>query len=112
MLDLAELQRAAGHDVDFFAMDHPDNLPATFSDRFPSYVELEVTPESLGEKVRGAGRLIWSTSAERAMSDVLRAFRPDVVHAHNIYHQLSPSILRSARRAPVVMTLHDYKLAC
>jgi glycosyltransferase involved in cell wall biosynthesis len=33
---------------------------------------------------------------------------------HNIYHQLSPSVLRpvARRRIPAVMTLHDYKLAC
>jgi glycosyltransferase involved in cell wall biosynthesis len=114
LLDLAELQRAAGHEVEFFAMRHPDNLPATFADTFPSYVEFETAPPTVGGKVRAAGRLLWSTSAARGMTDVLTAFRPDVVHLHNIYHQLSPSILRSTRRAgaAVVMTLHDYKLAC
>jgi glycosyltransferase involved in cell wall biosynthesis len=114
MLDLAELQRAAGHQVEFFAMRHPDNLPATFADMFPSHVEFETPPPTLGAKARAAGRLLWSPSAARGMADVLRTFRPDVVHLHNIYHQLSPSILRSARRAgaPVVMTLHDYKLVC
>ena len=41
-------------------------------------------------------------------------FRPDVVHLHNVYHHLSPSILGpvARRRIPAVMTLHDYKLAC
>ena len=48
------------------------------------------------------------------MDAVLADFRPDVVHLHNIYHQLSPSVLRPVARAevPAVMTLHDYKLAC
>jgi len=48
------------------------------------------------------------------MDAVLDDFRPDVVHLHNIYHQLSPSILRplARRGVPAVMTLHDYKLAC
>jgi len=48
------------------------------------------------------------------MDAVLADFRPDVVHMHNIYHQLSPSVLRpvARRRIPAVMTLHDYKLAC
>jgi glycosyltransferase involved in cell wall biosynthesis len=114
MLDLSELQRSAGHQVEFFAMRHPDNLPATYGDAFPSFVEFETAPPTLGGKARAAGRLLWSTSAARGMSDVLRAFRPDVVHLHNIYHQLSPSILRATRRAgaPMVMTLHDYKLVC
>lgn len=48
------------------------------------------------------------------MAKVLDRERPDVVHLHNIYHQLSPSILKPivARGIPVVMTLHDYKLIC
>ena len=114
MLDLAELQRANGDDVEFFAMRHPDNVPSTYADLFPSYVEFETVPPTMGDKARAAGRMLWSTSAARGMADVLRAFRPDVVHLHNIYHQLSPSILRPVGRTDVaaVMTLHDYKLAC
>jgi glycosyltransferase involved in cell wall biosynthesis len=114
MLDLADLQRAAGHEVDFFAMRHPDNLPARFEDRFPSQVDFEPAPSTVTGKLRGAGRLLWSTSAAQGIRTVLERFRPDVVHLHNIYHQLSPSILGPVRDARVgaVMTLHDYKLAC
>jgi len=38
----------------------------------------------------------------------------DVAHLHNIYHHLTPSILPvlARRRMPVVMTMHDYRLAC
>jgi glycosyltransferase involved in cell wall biosynthesis len=38
--------------------------------------------------------------------------KPDVIHIHNIYHQISPSILSVAKKmgVPVVMHLHDYKL--
>ena len=48
------------------------------------------------------------------MARVIEEFEPDVVHAHNIYHQLSPSVLGAVSAAGVgsVMTLHDYKLAC
>jgi glycosyltransferase involved in cell wall biosynthesis len=48
------------------------------------------------------------------MEAAIQRFEPDVVHFHNIYHQLSPSVLRPVRRsgARAVMTLHDYKLAC
>ena len=36
------------------------------------------------------------------------------VHLHNVYHQLSPSVVAATAKAgvPCVMTLHDYKLAC
>jgi glycosyltransferase involved in cell wall biosynthesis len=114
MLDLAELQRADGHLVEFFAMRHPDNLPSTYGDAFPSYVEFETTPPTFADKARAAGRLLWSPAAARGITRVLDAFRPDVVHLHNIYHQLSPSVLRPISQAgvPAVMTLHDYKLVC
>lgn len=114
MLDVAELQRAAGHDVEFFAMEHPDNVPSAYDSAFPPYMELDPPPERLGTRLRTAANVFWSPRARRSMDDVLARFRPDAVHLHNVYHQLSPSILRpvKARRIPAVMTLHDYKLAC
>jgi Glycosyltransferase Family 4 len=114
LFDVAQLQRDAGHEVAFFGMDHPDNEPMPYAGSFPRHLEFEPTPASVRGKVENAGRMLWSTSAARGIDEVLTAFRPDVVHLHNVYHQLSPSILRPiARRAiPAVMTLHDYKLAC
>ena len=114
MLDVATLQESAGHEVAFFAMRHPENLTARYERWFPEQVDFEPPPPDLGGRVRGAGRLLWSTSAAKGMDAVLDDFRPDLVHLHNIYHQLSPSILQPVRRhaIPAVMTLHDYKLAC
>jgi glycosyltransferase involved in cell wall biosynthesis len=114
MEDLAELQIAAGHRVAFFGMAHPMNTHLEYAAHFPAYVELEPPPKSLSGRLRGVGRILYSTSASRGMEAVLADFRPDVVHLHNIYHQLSPSVLRpvARRRLPAVMTLHDYKLAC
>ncbi len=114
MEDLAALQTAAGHEVEFFAMTHPSNQPSRFDSHFPSFLETDPPPASIGGKARGAARMLWSTSAQRGMGAVVDLFSPDVVHLHNIYHQLSPSILRplAARGIPAVMTVHDYKLVC
>jgi glycosyltransferase involved in cell wall biosynthesis len=114
MEDLAELQVAAGHRVAFFGMAHPENTHLEYAAHFPSRVEMEPPPPDLGGRLRGVGRMLYSTSASRGMDAVLADFRPDVVHLHNIYHQLSPSVLRpiARRRVAAVMTLHDYKLAC
>ncbi|MCU1449573.1 MAG: hypothetical protein JWP02_1743, partial [Acidimicrobiales bacterium] len=114
MQAVAALQADAGHDVAFFGMDHPDNDPQRYSASFPSYIELEPSPDSLAGKVRGFGRIVWSTSARRGIDAVVEDFKPDVVHLHNTYHHLSPSILGpvARRRLPAVMTVHDYKLAC
>jgi glycosyltransferase involved in cell wall biosynthesis len=48
----------------------------------------------------------------------LDSFRPDLVHLHNWYHGLSPSILpvlsqwKRATGCRVLMTAHDYHLVC
>jgi glycosyltransferase involved in cell wall biosynthesis len=114
MLDLAALQEASGHEVAFFSMAHPENVPSRFERYFPERVEFDPPPADLPGKLRGAGRLLWSPAASRGIERVAREFRPDLAHLHNVYHQLSPSVLRPLRRLgiPAVMTLHDYKLAC
>ena len=114
MLDLAEAQRASGHEVSFFAMEHPDNQPDPNDDLFPSRMELNPPPEGLAARVRTAGQILHRPDARAGMERVLERVRPDVVHLHNIYHQLSPSILKPITRRGVasVMTLHDYKLVC
>ncbi|MFA7702331.1 MAG: glycosyltransferase, partial [Patescibacteria group bacterium] len=66
------------------------------------------------DKLLAPGRIIYSLEAKRKFKQLVNDFKPDVIHIHNIYHQLSPSILSIARRykIPVVMHLHDYKLVC
>jgi glycosyltransferase involved in cell wall biosynthesis len=115
LLDLADLQRRQGHEVELFGMRHEaDTAPHRFENLFPSQVDLDPAPDGALTRARSAARMMWSTSSLHGMAAVLEQFRPDVVHCHNIYHQLSPSVLSPVRRAgvPCVMTLHDYKLAC
>ena len=114
MLDVAARQAAAGHEVELFGMHHPENAPQRYAAQFPRFVQLEPPPPGLHRRVAATARMVWSPAARRGMDEVVRAFRPDVVHLHNIYHQLSPSVLRplAERGVPAVMTLHDYKLAC
>lgn len=57
---------------------------------------------------------IYSRSAYREMEQILAQDRPDVVHVHNLYPLLSPSILVACRRAqvPVVMSIHNQQMTC
>jgi glycosyltransferase involved in cell wall biosynthesis len=59
-------------------------------------------------------RLLWSEDSRRAITQSLTDFAPDVVHIHNIFPLITPSILYACRDAsvPVVATLHNYKLGC
>jgi glycosyltransferase involved in cell wall biosynthesis len=65
-------------------------------------------------KVSRAVTAIYSIEAARRTRELLALTRPDVAHAHNIYHHLSPSVLVELHRRdiPVVLTLHDLKLIC
>jgi glycosyltransferase involved in cell wall biosynthesis len=114
MLDLASRQEASGHEVAFFSTRHPENQSSLFEAFFPDYIELNPPPASWPERARAAARILYSRSAEVGFTRVLDRFRPDIVHLHNIYHHLSPSVLRPLRprAVPAVMTLHDFKLAC
>jgi glycosyltransferase involved in cell wall biosynthesis len=57
---------------------------------------------------------IHSPEAVRNITNLIIDKEPDLVHCHNIYHQLTPSIIGAAKKlgVPVVLTLHDYKPVC
>jgi glycosyltransferase involved in cell wall biosynthesis len=112
-LEQNRLFEDAGWQVVPFAMRHPQNLPTPWADYFPDEIEFGRS-YGLATKLLHAQRVIFSLQARKRMRALLAQVRPRIAHAHNIYHHLSPSILPSLRQAgiPVVMTVHDLKLAC
>lgn len=114
MFDVGSLQSSRGDVVDFWGMDHPDNQPGlALADTFAPYVELEPAPSGLAG-LSAAARMVWSPRSRTGLERAMSRFEPDLVHFHNVYHQLSPSVVAAVAAAdvPSVMTLHDYKLAC
>lgn len=109
--DVSRLLESAGHEVVHFAMQHPKNEPSPYEQYFIK--EIDFSSESSGS-IRKAAHYIWSTEAQRRFAQLLADEQPDIIHVHNIAHQLTPSILKAARdaRIPVVQTLHDYQLLC
>ena len=97
-LDLEALLKSRGHDVAIFAMESDAVLDTKWRKYFPSYVGYNASDATLWQKIKGVGRLFWSFESCRKMKALLKDWRPDVVHLHNIYHQLSPSILGSIKR--------------
>ena len=113
LFNLKHLLEDRGHQVEVFAMQHPQNQPATFDHLFVPYVDFYNNLNLLG-KLKVAQNVIHHSQAASLVSQVLDDFQPDLVHLHNIYHQLSPAILLpiAAAHIPIVQTLHDYKLIC
>jgi glycosyltransferase involved in cell wall biosynthesis len=61
-----------------------------------------------------AKRTIWASDSRRDFQELLRQEKPDLVHVHNTFVMISPSIYSacSQARVPVVQTLHNYRLLC
>ncbi len=57
---------------------------------------------------------LWSDRTQQELGERIRSFRPDVIHAHNTFPLISPSLYWAAERAgvPVVQTLHNFRLMC
>jgi glycosyltransferase involved in cell wall biosynthesis len=107
-----EMLRDAGWSIVPFSMNHERNVGgpnATFVDE----IELGRHDGAL-TRARKALKAVYSFESRRKIAQLIERRAPDVCHAHNVYHHISPSILSLVRRRgiPLVMTLHDLKIAC
>jgi glycosyltransferase involved in cell wall biosynthesis len=83
----------------------PDHDVALFSRR----------NEDLGTGLSTAARMTWSSGDDRReLRATIEGFRPDLIHLHNAYPALGPSVHLEAQRAgvPLVMTVHNCRLRC
>lgn len=57
---------------------------------------------------------LWSGRSGHEVERQIKMFRPDVIHAHNTFPLISPSMYWAAERAgvPVVQTLHNFRMMC
>lgn len=112
-LDHMKLFEEIGWEAIPFAMQHPENLPSEWSQYFVAEIEYGRERSAL-TKVKQAAKVIYSREAQRNISALIEVAKPDIAHAHNVYHHLSPSIFATLKshNIPVVMTVHDLKLAC
>lgn len=92
--DEIRLLREHGHEVELYRRDNHDI-------------------ESMG-KLAAARDTLWSVRTQHEVEAVLSRFRPDVIHTHNTFPLISPSLYWAAakRHVPVVQTLHNFRLLC
>ncbi len=112
-LEHDRLFRARGWETAVFSMHHSENLDSEWGEHFVKEIEF-TRAYSLGAKLRLASKVLYSWEARSKLDGLLTRFRPHVAHVHSVYHHLSPAILPVLKRhhVPVVLTAHDYKLAC
>lgn len=112
MFELMRMQEEAGHVVAPFSMHHTKNRKTVWSRYFVSELATEGGIGKGAGAIRQLARAFWSREAARNLKNLLEDFKPDIVHVHNAYTHLSPSILKVCKAAgiPIVLTLHDYAL--
>jgi glycosyltransferase involved in cell wall biosynthesis len=75
---------------------------------------MELENASFLDRIAIGSRMVWSSKTRNEFATALDTERPDVVHVHNTFMVISPSIYSacSQRRLPVVQTLHNFRLLC
>ncbi|CAM3953314.1 Alpha-D-kanosaminyltransferase [Vibrio aerogenes CECT 7868] len=108
-----EMAAEAGFQVIDFSMQHERNLESPFNDFFVRNIDY-YDHHGLISKVKTAIRFIHNQEACQKLAALIRQERPDIVHFHNIYHQLTPSVIKVAKAngCKTVLTVHDTKIAC
>ena len=110
----SELERM-GHEVAYFSMRHPDNLPCEWDKYFVTQREYNNVKNPF-KAARDGVALIYSLEAKRNFQALCEEFRPDVVHLNNVHRQITLSILDAPylreNRVPVFYTAHDYVTVC
>jgi glycosyltransferase involved in cell wall biosynthesis len=104
---------AHGHEVIDFSMQDTRNFESKYQSYFVENRSYATNTSKLS-KVMDAVSFIHSPEAVKNIARLIKDTKPDLVHCHNIYHQLTPSIMGAAKKlgVPTVLTLHDYKPVC
>lgn len=90
----ADLLRGRGHAVEIYSRNN---------DEIASIPRLSL-----------ASQTFWSSRTTEYVAGLIGDFKPDVIHVHNTFPLISPSLYWAASRAgiPVVQTLHNFRLLC
>lgn len=108
-----EYQQPGGEDI-VFELEH--ELLSGYGHKVLTYRRSnhEIGRYSTFRRLMLIGQMTWARDTQREISLVLRRAKPDIVHVHNTFAQISPSIYAECRKAevPVVQTLHNFRLLC
>lgn len=115
---LGEHLMAAGHEVQYFGMEHPNRIVGNRADAYTRNMDFH--GGSKVAKLLYPVKTIYSVEARKKIRKVLDDFRPDVCHLNNFNYQLTPSIIleirkwekESGHKCRIVYTAHDYQLVC
>ena len=107
-LQTCDLLGKNGHNVVVFSTDNSRNISSSRSAYFTPDIDFNKF------SFKNILHFFYNFRAVRDLKKLIEKEKPDIAHLHNIYHHLSPAIIRTLKKnnIPVVMTLHDYKIVC
>ncbi|WP_375752409.1 glycosyltransferase family 4 protein [Vibrio sp. HN007] len=108
-----EMLKSAGFETIEFSMAHEKNFASDYAGFFVENVDYHTDSSKLSA-LKTAINFIHNSEACKKMQALLEQEKPDIVHFHNIYHQLTPSVIKVAKKfgCKTVLTAHDSKIVC
>lgn len=96
-----------------FSMTDKRNLPSPYAAFFAPNINF-FQQAGVVEKVYHAVSFVHSSATVKKIEELIIQEKPQIAHLHNIYHQLTPSIIPVFKKygIKIVLTLHDCKLVC
>ena len=102
-----------GFQVVDFSMADSRNFNSPYSNFFIQNIDFHQN-SNIWNKLTQAARFIHSAEAVSNIEKLIQQEQPSIAHLHNIYHQLTPSIIPVLKKhgVKIILTLHDGKLIC
>ena len=73
----------------------------------------EINSKNLYSKLKIGLSIAWNHFSYKSVLRLVDNFKPDIVHVHNTFPLISPSIFYAVgKKAAIVLTLHNYRLFC
>ena len=110
---LADALKKAGHEVIFFSMKDPRNVPCSTDNYFVKRRDKDGT---IFEKARMVLNIKYSREAYKKITKLLNAEKPDLVILNNIHKQITCSVIDAIKdynkNLKIFWVIHDFALAC
>jgi len=104
-----------GHTVIPFSTKNKKNISRDYEKYFvDGYASYNFNKLPFFRKIKAAINGVYSSEAKRSIEKLIIDKKPDIANVHNLFYQISPSILRGLKkfRIPIVYFLNDYKIFC
>ena len=74
----------------------------------------EINEKNFFEKLKIGLGMFWNLKVEKELSKLIRDFKPEIAHFHNIYPLIGPITYRVCKKfkVPIIQTIHNYKFMC